>query len=106
VGQDQHDRGVPAKPVVEVSLLTGVLEAGVCLVWKPQPAGLALDQQHEVEHLAGAGIDQIDVAVDAVIHTARMKQETHLGDAFVDQRDAGLTDQGLGGDLLSSGHDS
>jgi hypothetical protein len=43
------------------------------------------------------------VAIDAVIYSAWVEQVAHFRDPLVYQRDPDLADQGLAGDLLSSG---
>ena len=56
------------------------------------------------EAWSGPGLDEVDVAIDAVVDAARVKEVPHLEDAALDEVNALFTENGLRGDLLVFRH--
>jgi hypothetical protein len=98
-GQDDDHRGVAAEPVIQVSRVRGPLEAVLRLIREGKGGGLALHHDHKVERAAVRG-DELDLAVDPVIHPPVVPQVIHLVHTPGDQRDAAFPGQYLLRDLL------
>lgn len=73
--------------MLEVSLVAGEHEAGCRLLRQRSIVRLALNQNGLVQMTPGPLIDEVDVAVNAMIHAPGVKQVPHVEDPPFDEID-------------------